>query len=72
MSTRTRPTVAEIRQWPATVDVPQFAAALGVSRAHGYECIRTRRLPAEIRTIEVGGRIKVITSSILAALGETA
>lgn len=60
------PTLDEIRAWPATVSVEVAAVALGVSKAHAYECIRTRRFPA--RTVPVGGRIRVITSSIVAVL----
>jgi excisionase family DNA binding protein len=60
------PTLDEIRTWPATVSVGEAAAALGCSQAHAYDCIRTGTLPA--RTLRVGGRIRVVTASILAAL----
>lgn len=62
----TGPTYEEIRQWPAVVSVEQAALALGVSRAHAYECIKAGTFPA--RSIRVGGRVKVVTSSILAVL----
>jgi predicted DNA-binding transcriptional regulator AlpA len=62
----TGPTLEEVRSWPATVSVEMAALALGVSRAHAYECIKTGTFPA--RSIRVGGRVKVITSSILAVL----
>jgi predicted DNA-binding transcriptional regulator AlpA len=62
----TGPTLEEIRSWPAAVSVEQAALALGVSRAHAYECIKSDNFPA--RSIRVGGRVKVITSSILAVL----
>lgn len=61
-----RPTLDEVRGWPATVSVEQGAAALGCSRAHAYEAIRTGTFPA--RTLRVGNRIRVVTGSILAAL----
>lgn len=62
----TGPTLDEIRQWPATVSVELAATAIGVSRAHAYECIKQGTFPA--RALQVGGRTKVITSSILAVL----
>ncbi|MGJ6963267.1 hypothetical protein ACSDR0_15280 [Streptosporangium sp. G11] len=65
------PTLNEIREWPATVNVELAALAVGVSRGHAYECIRTGTFPA--RSIRVGNRTKVVTSSILALLeGESA
>lgn len=64
--TRTRPTLEEIRRWPPTVNVELSAWAFGVSRAHAYEAIRTGTYPA--RTLRVGNRIVVVTTSILAAI----
>lgn len=63
---RTGPTLAEIRNWPATVSVEQAAKALGVSRAHAYESIRVGTFPA--RSLSVGRRTTVVTSSILKLL----
>lgn len=60
------PTLAEVRSWPATVSVEVAATAVGVSRAHAYECIRRGTFPA--RALLVGGRTKVVTASILALL----
>lgn len=68
VESQARPTLAEIRRWPATVSVEMSAAAFGCSRAHAYESIKTGTYPA--RTIRVGGRIAVLTSSILKALDE--
>lgn len=65
----TGPTLEEIRSWPATVSVELAAAAIGVSRAHAYECIKLGTFPA--RSLRVGTRTKVVTSSILAALDGT-
>lgn len=62
------PTLDEVRSWPATVSVEQGAFALGTSRAHAYDAIRTGSFPA--RTVLVGRRIRVITSSILAVLDQ--
>jgi len=56
----------EVRTWPATVDVAAAAVALGVSRAHAYECIKLGTFPARI--LRVGGRVRVITASIIATL----
>lgn len=60
------PTLEEIQQWPATVDVTTAATAAGVSRAHFYEQIKLGTAP--FRTLLVGKRIRVVTASILAAL----
>lgn len=61
-----RPTLEEIRSWPATVSVELAAMAIGVSRAHAYECIKHGTFPA--RSLRVGTRTQVVTSSILAIL----
>lgn len=65
-----RPTLADVRAWPATVSVEKSAAAAGCSRAHAYEAIRQGTYP--FRTLRVGSRIVVVTSSILAALDDPA
>lgn len=67
---RPRPTLAEIRMWPATVSVERAATALGCSRGHAYEAIRTGRFPA--RTLRVGRRTVVVTGSIIAVLNGAA
>lgn len=65
------PTLAEIREWPATVDPSTAARAFGISRSYAYELIRRGEFPA--RVLEVGGTKRVITASILRALeGEAA
>lgn len=61
-----RPTLEEIRRWPATVNVALAAAAIGISRAAAYEYIKAGTFPA--RWLPVGKRIVVITSSILDVL----
>lgn len=66
MATATRPTLDEIRCWPATVTVEQAALALGISRASAYEYIRRGTFPA--RSLKVSGRRVVVTASIVAAL----
>ena len=61
-----RPTLAEVRAWPATVSVEQGARAFGVSRAHAYELARKGDFPA--KTLKVGRRTVVLTASILHAI----
>ncbi|MFB9238687.1 hypothetical protein ACFFWC_24690 [Plantactinospora siamensis] len=67
-STRTPvgPTLEEIRAWPAAVNVNDYALACGISRAHAYESLRDTNCP--VRTLKVGGRIKVLTASIVSLL----
>jgi hypothetical protein len=66
MTAAKRPTLAEIRKWPATVDVAQAALALGVSRSSAYEAVRTNTFPAKV--ISVSHRKLVVTSSLLELL----
>jgi predicted DNA-binding transcriptional regulator AlpA len=61
-----RPTLAEIRTWPATVPVSEAARAIGVSRATAYVCIQAGTFPA--RSLRVGNRIVVLTGSIIRVL----
>ncbi|MFR9803150.1 DNA-binding protein [Pseudonocardia sp. RS010] len=60
------PTLDEIRSWPATVDIPQGSRPFGISRSFGYELAARGEFPA--RVIKVGGRLRVVTASIIAAL----
>lgn len=57
------PTLDEIRQWPATVDVPQAATALGISKSHLYELIKQGNAP--VRTLPFGARLRVVTASLV-------
>lgn len=61
-----QPSLSEIKTWPATVDLTAAAAAFGISRSHAYVLARRGEFPATILT--VGGRMKVTTASIVAAL----
>lgn len=66
----TGPTIAEIQGWPATVDPATGGAAFGISRSYAYELVRRGEFPAKV--IKVGGKTRIVTASILAALsGET-
>lgn len=62
----TGPTLADVRDWSATVNVAQAATALGISRSQLYEEIRTGTAP--VRTLRFGTRIRVVTTSLIALL----
>lgn len=61
------PTLDEIRTWPATVDPATGAAPFGISRSYAYDLIKQGKFPAQV--LEVGGRKRVVTASILQILG---
>jgi hypothetical protein len=58
--------LSEIKVWPAAVDLATAASAFGISRSHAYVLARRGEFPATVLT--VGGRLKVTTASIIAAL----
>ena len=66
MTMQTVPTLAEIRQWPATVSVPTACASLGIGRSHGYELVRRGEFP--VRTVALGRSCRVITADLLRLL----
>ncbi|QDN81818.1 DNA-binding protein [Streptomyces sp. S1A1-7] len=69
-TTRQRPTLADIRTWPATVSVPKGAQALGCSANHLHD--RIRRGDSPVKTLQFGARNVVITADLLRVLsGET-
>lgn len=62
-----RPTLAEIKAtWPPAVDVPTAATAFGMSRSKAYELVARDEFPAKVA--KYGGRIMVITESLVRAL----
>lgn len=61
------PTLDEIRAWPATVDPATGGRAFGISRSYAYELARRGDFPAKV--LKVGGKLRVVTASILASLG---
>lgn len=61
-----RPTLAQIRKWPASVNVADGARALGVSRAALYAAIADGACPVEV--ITVGKRKKILTHSLIEVL----
>lgn len=64
-----RPTLAQIRKWPASVNVADGARALGVSRASLYAAIADSTCPVEV--ITVGRRKKILTHSLISVLEGT-
>jgi hypothetical protein len=61
------PTADQIREWPATVDVPTAGSALGLGRDASYGLARQGQLPFPV--LPLGRALRVTRSSILAALG---
>lgn len=61
-----RPTLAEIKNWPAAVGVAQASSAYGFSRSHGFELARRGAFPA--RVIKAGQRYVVVTADIVQQL----
>ena len=61
-----RPTLDEIRRWPAAVALPLACSAYGISRSHGYELAARGEFPA--RVIRVGARVVVVTADIIRSL----
>lgn len=60
------PTLAEVRQWPATVEVSKAARALGCSRSQLYAQIKRGDSP--VRVLTFGTRVKVVNASLVALL----
>ena len=66
MPPKTRPTLADIRKWPATVSVPTAARALGCSARHLQE--RVKQGDSPVKTLPFGNRNVVITADLLRVL----
>ncbi|MEV5678555.1 DNA-binding protein [Streptomyces sp. NPDC052179] len=60
------PTLDEVKAWPATVDVPAAAKALGVSRSHLYALVKCGDAP--VRTLSFGTSHRVVTASLVRLL----
>lgn len=60
------PTLADVKDWPATVNVPKAAAALGCSRSQLYDLIARGEAP--VKTLSYGRRHVVITASLVRLL----
>jgi len=61
-----QPTLADVRQWPATVSVAQAAAAIGCSKSHLHD--RIKRGDCPVKTIALGARHVVITADLVRLL----
>ena len=57
----------ELLSLPATVNVTTAGRALGIGRDKAYELIRTGIFP--VRTLTLGGTVRVPTAELLKALG---
>ena len=62
------PTLPDVEQWPATVDVVMAAEVFGISRSHAYDLVACGAFPAKV--IQVGKRYRVVTASIVHALSD--
>lgn len=60
------PTLADVRTWPATVDMRRACTALGISGSWGYQLQAEGAFPC--RTLQIRGRTKVLTSSLISLL----
>lgn len=68
-ASRRLPTLDEIKHhWPPTVDVPTAGSVFGLSRSHAYELVKRGQFPAKI--IQIGGRYRVLTESIIRAVSD--
>jgi hypothetical protein len=63
---KTRPTLAEIRSWPAAVTITVAATAYGFGRSHAYDLVARGEFPARI--IRAGSRYVVVTADIIRQL----
>ncbi|MCD9145783.1 hypothetical protein [Streptomyces albireticuli] len=73
MNKSTRPTLSDVRKWPATISVAQAASAIGCSKSHLHE--RIRRGDSPVKTIPLGSRHVIITADLarlLSAEGDAA
>ncbi|MFF4933581.1 helix-turn-helix domain-containing protein [Streptomyces griseofuscus] len=61
-----QPTLADVKNWPATVEVPRAALALGCSRSQLYELIRRGEAPVAV--LSFGARHRVVTASLVRLL----
>ncbi|WP_310725050.1 DNA-binding protein [Streptomyces sp. N2A] len=61
-----RPTLDDVKSWPATVNVPQAALALGCSPRQLYYLIERGEAP--VKTLPFGRRCVVTTHSLVTLL----
>lgn len=60
------PTLAEVRDWPATVGVPDAARAIGCSKSQLYDLIKRGQSP--VKVLSFGARHRVVTASLVRLL----
>jgi predicted DNA-binding transcriptional regulator AlpA len=61
-----RPTLDEIRRWPAAVSIPKASTAYGFSRSHGFDLANRGEFPAKL--IKAGGRWLCVTADLIRTL----
>ncbi|MER6601820.1 DNA-binding protein [Streptomyces parvus] len=61
-----KPTLDDIRAWPATISVPEAATAIGISKSHLHALIKRGDSP--VRTLSFGARHRVITADLVRLL----
>ncbi|MEU2800225.1 DNA-binding protein [Streptomyces sp. NPDC007117] len=66
MAAAEKPTLDEIRTWPATISVPEAATAIGISKSHLHALIKRGDSP--VRTLSFGARHRVITADLVRLL----
>ncbi|MFI9059783.1 MULTISPECIES: helix-turn-helix domain-containing protein [unclassified Streptomyces] len=66
MAATEKPTLDDIRAWPATISVPEAAKAIGISKSHMHALIKRGESP--VRTLSFGARHRVITADLLRLL----
>ncbi|WP_046503092.1 hypothetical protein [Streptomyces odonnellii] len=59
------PTLAEVRNWPATVSVPAAALALGISQSQLYALVKRGESP--VKVLDYGAK-RVVTASLVRLL----
>ena len=62
-----REVIESLRKEGPTIDVPTAAKALGISKGHAYELIRTDEFSP--KTLKLGGSYRVVTESVIRLLG---
>jgi excisionase family DNA binding protein len=67
MATKKRPTLDDIRTWPAAITVPEAATALGCSKTHLHELIKRGEAPVTV--LPIRGRNLIATASLVRLLG---
>ncbi|MEU9264589.1 helix-turn-helix domain-containing protein [Streptomyces sp. NPDC048251] len=60
------PTLDEIRDWPATVGIPEAARAIGVSKTCLYDLVKQGKAPVAV--LSFGARHRIVTASLVRLL----